>query len=180
MKNKILVITLFILFLSIFINCKDSNIEHNTEPEAINYETLYSIINSINIDFSQFPANYVWEGSINDPILDTERKLNYRTIITNATREIPNFNGKYRIVEFGYGSGAQYFFIIDLNNGNVYEGIPSTHGIKYTHDSSLIIINDTAAILENWRDLDEDIPNWVKIEYVLWENDQFKNLLTVP
>jgi len=180
MKNKILVFTLLFILLNVFINCNDSNIVEKIEPEAFNYETLYSIIESVNIDFSHFPANYVWEGNINDPILDTERKINYGTIITNATREIPNFNGKYRIVTLGYGSGAQYFFIIDLNNGNVYEGIQSTHGIKYTQDSSLIIINDPAVILENWREWDENIPNWVKIEYVLWENDQFKNLLIVP
>jgi hypothetical protein len=50
------------------------------------------------------------------PILDTLNKRNYRTIITNASKQYPNFDEKYRIVEFGYGSGAQMFFIIDLNN----------------------------------------------------------------
>jgi hypothetical protein len=68
---------------------------------------------------------------------------------------------------------------MDLNNGNVYEGIPSTHGIKYTVSSSLIIINDPDIVLENWKGWDEDIPNWISINFVLWENDNYKKLLTI-
>jgi hypothetical protein len=151
----------------------------NIFSNDINYETLSIIIKNTNFDFSLFSTKNNWDKNVCMPILDTSNKRNYRTIITNASKQEPNFNGKYRIVEFGTGSSAQMFFIIDLNNGNVYEGIPSTHGIKYTVNSSLIIINDPDIVLENWKGWDEDIPNWVSIEFVLWENDNYKKLLTI-
>jgi hypothetical protein len=166
MKNKIIII---ILFSMVF----------NLSANDINYQVLFLIIENINIDFSHFPTISRWNRTPCTPILDTPSKINYRTIITEESKKEPNFDGKYRIVEFGYGSGAQYFFIIDLNNGNVYEGIPSTHGIKYTNDSSLIIINDPDVILGNWNSWGEDIPNWVIIEYILWEDNMFKKLLIV-
>jgi hypothetical protein len=151
----------------------------NVFSNDINYEILSIIINNTNINFSIFATKNNWNGSVCTPTLDTPNKRNYRTIITNASKQEPNFNGKYRIVEFGIGTGVQMFFIIDLNNGNVYEGIQSTHGIKYTANSSLIIINDPDIVLENWRDWDEDIPNWIYIEFVLWENDKYKKILTI-
>ena len=164
--NKLFIIFLFWLPFTIF-------------PNDINYDTLSLIINNIHLDFSMFPTKNIWNGNEVSPILDTSQKRNYRTIITEASKLEPNFDGKYRIITFGYGSGAQYFFIIDLNNGNIYEGIPSTHGIRYNVNSSLIIINDSDVILNNWRGWDENIPNWISIDYVLWENNDFKLLLTI-
>jgi hypothetical protein len=165
-KTTMLLIILLELSVNIFSN-------------DINYEILSMIIKNINLDFSMLSTENTWNRNVCTPILDTQNKRNYRTIITNASKQEPNFNGKYRIVEFGQGTGIQMFFIIDLNNGNVYEGIPSTHGIKYTVNSSLIIINDPDIVLENWKDWDEDIPNWIFIEFVLWENDDYKKLLTI-
>jgi hypothetical protein len=165
-KITILLIILLVFSVNIFSN-------------DINYEILSIIIKNANLDFSLFSTKNNWNKNDCVPILDTMDKMNYRTIITNASKQEPNFNGKYRIVEFGKGSGVQMFFIIDLNNGNVYEGILSTHGIKYTVNSSLIIINDPDIVLENWKDWNEDIPNWIFIEFVLWENDNYKKLLTI-
>jgi hypothetical protein len=135
------------------------------------------IINSIKLDFLKFPSKNIWNGEKCTPILDTQNKKNYRTIITNAAKQGPNFNGKYRIVEFGAGSGVQYFFVIDLNSGNVYEGIVSTYGIKYQQDSSLIIINDPEIVLLNLQDFYGNIP--CAIEYLLWEDEQWKRLLII-
>jgi hypothetical protein len=97
-------------------------------------------------------------------------KKHYRTIITEGAKREANFDGKYRIVEFGVGSGVQYFFIIDLNNGNVYEGRTSAFGIKYNVNSSMLIINP----LENmfWEDGDL-VPRWSFVEYVKWNGKEF-------
>jgi hypothetical protein len=152
---------------------------NNLFSNDIDYENLTIIVNNIELDFSKFPSKNIWNGGECIPNLDTQIKRNYKTIITNAAKQEPNFNGKYKIVEFGYGSGAQYFFVMDLNSGNVYEGIPSTHGIKYRQDSSLVIINDPEIVLSNWEDFNEDIPNWITIEYLLWEDEQWKKLLIV-
>jgi len=187
MINKIFSIFYIISLMILTMNCKNKITNLNdvdlgnriNNTLEINYETFSLIIDSIKLDFPHFPTNYIWDNTIFDPILDTEIKMNYKTIITNASKEMPNFDGKYRIVEFGYGSGAQYFFIIDLNNGNVYEGKPSIFGIKYELESSLIIINEPEEILEYWSGWEETIPNWTNMEYLLWQDNQFKNLLIV-
>ncbi|MDR1030571.1 MAG: hypothetical protein LBL76_06825 [Treponema sp.] len=166
--KKIIMLLVMVLGLSVNIFSND-----------INYEILSIIIKNINLDFSFFPTKNNWNRNVCIPILDTRYKKKYQTIITNASKQEPNFDGKYRIIEFGYGSGAQMFFIIDLNNGNVYEGISSTHGIKYRVNSSLIIINDPDTVLENWQYWDEDMPNWVFIAYVLWENNNYKKIVTI-
>jgi len=145
----------------------------------ISYKIFSLIVNNVNLDFSQFPTMNKWNRDECVPILDNEIKRNYRTIITDASKKEPNFAGKYRIIEFGYGSSAQCFFIIDLNNGNVYEGYPSTHGIKYTVDSYMIIINDPEVVLETWDGWAESMPKWVVIEYLLWADYQFKKLLII-
>ncbi|GHV10349.1 hypothetical protein FACS189485_23420 [Spirochaetia bacterium] len=145
-------------------------------PLDIKKQDLLNIINNININFSMYPTLNSWNKKENVPLLDTDRKRNYRTIITEAAKEKPNFDGKYRIVEFGYGTSAQYFFIIDLNNGKVFEGIPSTSGIKYTNDSSLIIINPMENLLQIWDDI---IPSWEIIRYLKWEGETFKELLII-
>jgi hypothetical protein len=72
-----------------------------------------------------------------------------------------------------------WIFIIDLNNGNVYDGIQSTHGIKYNVNSSLIVINDPDVVLREWKNTKEIIPNWIFIDYVIIENNNFKLLLRI-
>ena len=123
----------------------------------IDYDTLSIIIKNSNLDFSIFPTKNIWNKTQYSPVLDTSKKRNYRTIITEASKLEPNFDGKYRIVEFGTGSSAQLFFIIDLNKGNVYEGIQSTDGIKYSINSSLIVINDPE-VLKGWQNGREIYP----------------------
>jgi len=145
----------------------------------VNYETLSLLIENIKIEFNHFPTKNIWEKKKITPIFDTDSKRNFISIITDGSKKEPNFNGKYRIVEFGVGSGVQSFFIIDLNNGIVYEGVTSSFGIKYTLDSNLIIKNDPEIILEYWKDLEGTIPNWIEIEYYIWQNNQLKKILSV-
>jgi hypothetical protein len=167
--NKYLYIILLpILFYSCIKN-KENNefISENRISKEIG-------INTTVLSFADFPTDNIWDENECIPILDTQFKMRYQTIITNASKSEPDFDGKYKIVTFGYGSGAQYFFIIDLNSGNVFEGIPSTHGIKYELNSSLIIINDPDIVLE-WKG-ENDIPEWVFSEYILWKNNDYKKL----
>ena len=183
MKRIIYILFSFLLIISLNY-CKKENILINNDNSDINdfeitYETLSLVINNVNIEFIQFPISNVWYNEEHNLIFDTDLKKYWETRILERFKYIQNFNGKYRIVEFGTGSGVQYFFVIDLNNGNIYEGITSTHGIKYTVDSSLIIINDPNIILYNWEGWTETIPKWVTIEYYIWENNKFKKLLEI-
>ncbi|MDR2404195.1 MAG: hypothetical protein LBD78_09215 [Spirochaetaceae bacterium] len=145
-------------------------------PDAMGWQEMKLIAEHVKVDFSLFPTTNVWEKKICSPVLDSPNKRNYRTIITNASKNEPNFDGKYRIVEFGMGSGIQYFFIIDLNTGNVYEGKFSSSGITYSLNSSLIIINPVENMI--WEDNDA-VPLWSHIEYIKWNGQEFVGLLVI-
>jgi len=129
-------------------------------PEVYSIEITWGELKLIAKNFkfnsSLYSTKNKWNKEYYPPILDMKEKRNYRTIINKSSKLEPNFDSKYRIISFGFGSGAQYFFMIDLNSGIVYEGIPSSFGIKYSIDSSLIILNP----IENmyWGNDDEIIP----------------------
>lgn len=145
-------------------------------PDEMKWQEMRLIAENVKVDFSLFPTKNGWEKKNCSPVLDSPHKRNYRTIITNAAKNEPNFDGKYRIVEFGMGSGSQYFFIIDLNTGTVYEGRASSSGIKYSPDSSLIIINPIENMI--WEDNDP-VPIWSYVEYVKWNGQGFIGLLII-
>jgi hypothetical protein len=165
---------MFKKFLVLFIIVFIENI--NLYSQEMVWEEMKLLSENIKIDFSLFSTKNGWERKECIPILDTSSKRNYRTIITNGTKMEPNFDGKYRIVEFGQGSGIQYFFIIDLNNGKVYEGRTSSFGIKYSVNSSLVVINP----IENmfWEDGDF-VPHWSFIEYIKWNGEEFIGLAII-
>ncbi|MDR1127869.1 MAG: hypothetical protein LBL20_01035 [Treponema sp.] len=148
----------------------------NLHSQEMIWEEMNLLNDNVKIDFSLFPTKHKWEKNKCIPVLDTPSKRNYRTIIAGGAEMEANFDGKYRIVEFGAGSGVQYFFIIDLNNGNVYEGRTSSFGIKYTTNSSMIIINP----IENmfWEDGDF-VPHWSFIEYIKWNGEGFISLAVI-
>jgi hypothetical protein len=148
----------------------------NLYPQEMMWEEMKLLGENIKIDFSLFPTKNKWQEKECFPIFDTPAKRNYRTVITDGAKMEANFDGKYRIVEFGAGSGVQYFFIIDLNNGNVYEGKISTFGIKYNANSPMIIINP----IENmfWEDGDL-VPRWSFVEYVKWNGKEFIGLAKI-
>lgn len=106
------------------------------------FSDMQMIIENINIDFTLFPTTNTWNGNNALPILNTRNKRKQSAEILEAAKQEPNFNGKYRIVEFESRPGWRHFFIIDLNNGLVYEiFLWDFYGVKYTKESSLIILN---------------------------------------
>ena len=118
-------------------------------------------------------SNQTWNGTNAEPVLDTETKKNYRTIITEAARMPPDFNGKYKIAQFGAGTMANGFFIINLETGEVTEGFTFEFALDYSIDSKLIIRNPKEAILDFWKDElkdGEEIPDWCITEYYIFED----------
>lgn len=122
-----------------------------------------------------FPSEFKWNGTNAEPILDTDLKKSYRTIITEASRMQPDFNGKYKIAQFGAGTMANGFFIINLETGAVTEGFAFEFALDYSIDSKLIIRNPKETVLDFWKDElkdGEEIPGWCVTEYYLFENDK--------
>jgi hypothetical protein len=145
--------------------------------KEITWGELKLIANNIKINNSIFFTKNKWDKKCYTPILDTEIKRNYRTIINENSKLEPNFDGKYRIITFGYGSSAQDFFMLDLNSGIVYEGRTSSFGLKYSINSSLIILNP----IENmdWGNDDEIVPSYSSTEYINWNGQEFKTIIVL-
>ena len=139
------------------------------------YKTLSG---AISLKFEDFPTAKQWNGKRATPVLDTDLKKTYRTLIRKNAEEEPNFNGIYRIAEFGAGTGWHGFFVINLETGSVTEGIFNDLGLEYTKDSRLIIVNPPDVILDYWQD-EEFVPIRAKSIYALFENESFINILEV-
>lgn len=123
----------------------------------------------------EYPSNLTWNGTNAKPILDTDSKKNYRTVITEASQLPPDFNGRYKIASFGAGTMAHGFFIINLETGAVIEGPGYEYSLDYSIDSKLIIRNPKEEILNFWKDElkgDVEIPRWSITEYYLFEDDK--------
>ncbi|MBR7080392.1 MAG: hypothetical protein IKI40_07720, partial [Treponema sp.] len=126
-----------------------------------------------------FPSKLTWNGTNAKPILDTDFKKNYRTIITEASQLPPDFNGKYKIASFGAGTMAHGSFIINLETGVVTEGPTFEYSLDYSIDSKLIIRNPKEEILKFWKDEfgeDFEIPKWSITEYYLFEDDRLTEI----
>ena len=54
------------------------------------------------------------------PRLSTPRARRYRTILREAAKEGPNFNGHYRVVSWGCGTNCIEWAVIDLAGGDVW------------------------------------------------------------
>ena len=116
-----------------------------------------------------------WIGENAKPILDTDTKKNYKTIITKASLMEPDFNGKYKIAQFGAGTMANGFFIINLETGVVTEGFTFEFALDYSLDSNIIIRNPQEEILDYWKDElkdCEEIPEWCITEYYVFKDDK--------
>lgn len=122
-----------------------------------------------------FPSEFKWNGTNAEPVLDTDLKKSYRTIITEASRMPPDFNGKYKIAQFGVGTMANGFFIINLETGAVTEGFAFEFALDYSIDSKLIIRNPKETILDFWKDElkdGEEIPEWCITEYYVFKDEK--------
>ena len=147
------------------------------EPElrSVDYQKL---VNAVTLKFEDFPAVKNWNGKRCAPVLDTDFKKQYRTLIKQNAADEPNFNGIYRIAEFGAGTGWHGFFVINLETGIVTEGIFNEFGLEYSKDSRMLVVNPSATILDYWQD-EEYIPARAFSSYLLFEDGQFIKLLDV-
>lgn len=68
----------------------------------------------------------------------------YRTRLRAGLKEAADFNGHYKIVTHGCGSGCQRSWIIDQTTGNVLGDLTTGLGIHYCKDSNLIITDLTS------------------------------------
>jgi hypothetical protein len=72
------------------------------------------------LSFGDYPASGVYRGTIKFPDFRGRDKADaiYRTRITEAMREGPNFAGKYTLIQIGCGTGCRFYPIGDVETGH--------------------------------------------------------------
>ena len=105
-----------------------------TPPTATGLAYLYR--------FEDFPAER-YEGTVADVDFSTaEGAQKFKTVISGAVAGEANFAGRYVIAEWGCGTSCQDHAIVDLATGKVVRyGLLSAHGLEFTADSRLLIVN---------------------------------------
>src|SRR5579883_713391 len=71
--------------------------------------------------FEDFPSGASFQGMPAKPVLRTKWQRSYRTTIRSAAQDGPDFAGKFKVAQWGCGSGCFGIFIIDEQSGSVYD-----------------------------------------------------------
>ena len=93
-----------------------------------------------------------------------------KTVLREAAKKNPNFDGKYVIASWGCGTNCQQFALIDLETGKVTFGVTTEWGLAFRRNSSLLVVNDPDLYLpeyEQWND--GIVPSWVYTRYYRWD-----------
>jgi hypothetical protein len=72
--------------------------------------------------FERYPVTEVYRGPVRMPDFqgrDRDAK-DYRTQIRNGIKEGPNFAGRYKVIQFGCGTGCTFVYVADVSTGRVY------------------------------------------------------------
>lgn len=65
----------------------------------------------------------------------------YRTRLSEGLSQSPDFNGHYKVVSYGCGTGCQGNWVLDLETGRIAGRFDTAMGASYRRDSSLIVAN---------------------------------------
>jgi len=93
--------------------------------------------------FEEYPTDEIYAGTPTAVDFDAyPEAAAFFTAITNGAQEGPNFAGQYTVVSWGCGTSCQSSAIIDAKTGAIaaYD-IPSSYGLAYTLESTLLIVN---------------------------------------
>ncbi len=147
------------------------------EPETRNIpETTSGPLPSaeISLTFDRYPAEGLFNGKPVPPdFASYPPAKNFRTVITNAEKNGPNFAGFYTLAEWGCGTSCQMHAIIDVRTGKIVAyNIPSAYGTSFRLNSRLLILNPSSA-LERMPDI---YLNGIRTEYYELKGDKLVSL----
>ncbi len=103
-----------------------------------------------------------------------DRARTYKTVLTAAESNGPNFAGHYTIATWGCGTECQSIAVIDSLDGRVYDGVGSQVGMDYNINSKLLVVNPPYNIYELYNN---DSKKWnpsLTTRFYVWENNNFK------
>ncbi len=141
--------------------------------------------------FQDYAVVEAWHGPPASLKLTTSSERLFRTKLTEAAKQPPNFAGHYRVVYWGCGSLCSAGALVDLKTGQVFplplaqpDGKGWNRWIECTTcfegagndfhlDSRIMIVRCGLNYSERF---DKNIPDTY---YFLWEGDRFRQLLYV-
>ena len=140
--------------------------------------------------FEDFPVTEKWNQPPAPLKLVTRSERMFRTQLTNAAKEPPNFAGHYRITSWGCGSECGAGAVVDLQTGSVFPPPLGAHGdgwdrwiispaffegsaVDFRLNSRLVVVKGGINYSE---ELKANVPD---VYYLLWENNRFRQLLFV-
>ena len=105
---------------------------------AIAIVAVAVLITAANADqpFDKFLVGEVYRGPPVVPDFQGRDRdfKNYRTRIRNGIKEGPNFAGRYKVIQFGCGTGCTVVIVADVSTGRVYS---FPHGGEYDQELRL-------------------------------------------
>jgi hypothetical protein len=117
--------------------------------------------------YADHPVKEQFSGKPASPDLksDPEAKR-FASVLSEGTKNGPNFAGSYTIVQWGCGAGCQSFMIVDAKNGSIHTPrFSAERGLCFRKDSSLLIADPiTREFLVN-----NVVPEQYKTNYYLWD-----------
>lgn len=110
-----------------------------------NLQTLVALKTSEIPKFETFPVEPPYRGATSLPDFSGRDKnyADYRTRISGAVKEGPDYASKYKVLQIGCGAGCRFVFVIDVSTGKVIDfplgGEENLHlQLTYRLDSNLI------------------------------------------
>ncbi len=203
MKNLIYVVVFLIVVFLFYFLTKPANTElvlHEIKVETPAVNKSLSVKNgdpNCNPKFEDYPVDE-YKGKIAPIDFSTKPEAReFRTVITTAEKQGPNFAGNYTVATWGCGTGCQEFAVINAKTGEiihypngsngVYSDTISTlgHQFEYKMNSRLFVVGPPWNITKDdiiWT-LDEakqeknnggaQLEN-LTINYFEFQNDKFK------
>ena len=165
----------FVAFLSVISCTKNKKSQETKDSPELTFGEFEKITKSVNFSAKDFPNEKKWNGNHAKPIFDTDSKKNYRTLILQESNAEPNFNGIYRIIEFSAGSSWHGFFVLNLETGEISEGVFHELSLEYSVDSALIVVDSAKDVLEYWSG-SKTVPARAMTRYLLYKENAFVQL----
>jgi hypothetical protein len=141
-----------------------------SEAKALTVAEFKQLVLENPMRFDDYKTTNVWTGKRHPPILNSHSKRLFRTVLRDAAKDGPNFDGKYVVASWGCGTECQQFAIINLETGAVTDGFSSNYGQAYRVNSNLLIVNDPSRMFKYLKD-DEVIRSWWYTAYYRWDGN---------
>ena len=152
--------TTAVLFICLaFLLCLSSTAQ--SRSAQVSEEAFKKCAEGGGLHYGDYKTTRVWNGARRDLILDTPFKRQFKTVLTEAVKGRPNFDGKYIVASWGCGSQCESVVIINIETGTISDSLVITAHYAHRIENSLFIA-------------DIDSPGLTK--YYHWDGDRLRLL----